>query len=97
MTKQAEIAKMIAELDVVVRVSHHEPTGRDYVNLTLGRCNADRNTKIWIKGDTLTVDWGKGLYSETFKAAVDALEAFGAQMGTVHRLYHNAPNFTVQF
>lgn len=75
---------MTTILDIVkalpaVRVS--DWNGRQYVNLPASS-NGDRSTKIWIKGNVLTIEQGKGYTSDAFSAALsnlcDALVAAGA-------------------
>jgi hypothetical protein len=63
---------------------------RHYVTLeaTFGsRANADLRTKIWIKGETLTIERGKGCNSDAWIAAkyalVDAAQAAGATVREV--------------
>ena len=63
---------------------------RHYITLTAARgsrANADLRTKIWLKGDTLTIEAGKGYHSEAWIAGkyelVDAVKAAG---GTVREI-----------
>lgn len=63
---------------------------RHYVNLAASygsRANGDLRTKLWIKGDVLTIEIGKGYTSDEFRAQMHALEAAVAQAGgTVRRV-----------
>lgn len=48
------------------------------------RANADLRTKMWIKGDTLTIETGKGYHSDAYIAAkhkiIEAVEAAGGKV-----------------
>lgn len=67
--------------------STNEWKDRTYINLEASkgsRAKADRTTKMWVKGDTLTIETGKGYNSDEFIAAKYALiEAVEAAGGTV--------------
>lgn len=51
------------------------------------RANADLRTKIWVKGDLLTIESGKGYHSDAWIAAkyalVEAVEAAGGKVREV--------------
>lgn len=97
MTMTEKTLADIAALAGVQSVRKHEASGRYYLNMAQGGGNADRNSKVWIKGDTLTVEWGKGNHSPAFKTAIDELEAFATANATVSRPYPSAPSFTAAF
>jgi len=74
--------QLISKLPMVSKVSAWND--RTYINLVgydTGS-HGDRTRKIWIKGDTLTIERGKGICSGRFSASfsdfLDALTAAGA-------------------
>ncbi len=77
---------MTSILDIAKTVTGARISGwndRHYVNLPAsGGYNGDRSTKVWIKGNVLTVEQGKGYHSDEFSATLakltDALIAAGA-------------------
>lgn len=76
------IIETIKQLPEVEQIS--EWRDRHYVNLAAARgsrANADLRTKIWLKGDMLTIERGKGYYSDAFLAAERALTAAVAAAG----------------
>lgn len=94
MTDQALIQAIEALSGVAsVRPFAAKP-GRFYVNLASDGSNAARNTKCFVEGDKLTLDFGKGGYSDAFRDAVAELESFCAARGAVSRLYPTAASFT---
>ena len=81
------IAAEVAKLAEVAKVS--EWNGRYYVNLEAARgsrANADLKSKLWIKGDMLTIETAKGYHSDAYIAAKDAViaavEAAGGSVRT---------------
>jgi hypothetical protein len=77
------LIETLAELPEVEKVSAWND--RHYVNLAAARgsrANADLRTRIWLKGDVLTIEAGKGYHSDAFAAAkqavIDAAAAAGA-------------------
>lgn len=62
---------------------------RHYVNLEGAntRANGDRSSKIWIKGDVLTIEGGKGNHSPTFLASLETLKADLVAGGAVRASY----------
>lgn len=82
------ILDTIKALDVVA--STNEFHGRVYINLAAARgsrANADLRTKLWVKGDVLTIEGGKGYHSDAYIAAKYALtDAVVAAGGTVRDL-----------
>ena len=77
------MTKLIDTLQDVPGVELNTWKDRVYVNLPQDGWRGDRTTKIYIKGDTLTVQDGKGYrsdkFNEAYRAMVDALEAAGAE------------------
>lgn len=78
----ADIITSLTEMPEVERISPWND--RHYVNLAAARgsrANADLRTKMWIKGNVLTIEAGKGYHSDAYisaKAAViAAVEAAG--------------------
>lgn len=75
-------------LDVIKTVAAVEQVkqwqDRYYVNLTAARgsrANADLRTKIWAKGDILTIESGKGYHSDAYISGkhelIEAVKAAG--------------------
>ena len=71
----------IAALPEVATVSAWKD--RHYVNLahTSRNHNGDRNTKIWIKGNVMTVEIGKGYRSDGAIADLRALDVAVRELG----------------
>lgn len=77
MNKLVEIATKIDGAKV------SEWRDRYYVNLPANKAyRGDRTTKVWIKGDVMTVEAGRGCRSDGFddalRALIEAVEAAGA-------------------
>jgi hypothetical protein len=76
------IAAKIAKLAEVAKVS--EWNGRYYINLEAARgsrANADLKSKLWIKGDVLTIETAKGYHSDAYIAAKHAIIAIVESAG----------------
>jgi hypothetical protein len=71
----------------VAKVS--EWNDRHYVNLVgfEPRAAGDRSTKIWIKGNVLKIEGGKGMNSPSFLASLEALKAELVAAGAVRASY----------
>lgn len=82
------IANTIKTLAAVDRTN--DWNGRTYITLAAvrgSRANADLRTKVWAKGDVLTIERGKGYHSSEFAAQENALvEAVKAAGGTVREI-----------
>lgn len=76
-TKSAAVAKVSAYSD------------RHYVNLAgfNSRADGDRSAKIWIKGNVLKIEGGKGSISPTFSADLEILKAELVAAGAVRASY----------
>lgn len=77
------IIDTIKTLAGVERVS--EWRDRTYITLTINpKFNADRLSKLWLKGNVLTVETGKGYHSDAYIAAkhavIDAVKAAGGSV-----------------
>ncbi len=74
------IAK-ISALPMVAKVSPWD--GRVYVNLDgySARAHGDRTHKIWVKGNKIVIEEGKGLTSPAFAASHKDFLAAIAEMG----------------
>lgn len=63
---------------------------RTYITLAAvrgSRANADLRTKIWLKGDVLTIERGKGYHSTEFGAQENQIvEAVKSAGGTVREV-----------
>ena len=63
---------------------------RHYINLAAARgsrANADLRTKLWVKGSVLTIEFGKGYFSDAWKAQKASLvAAVTAAGGTVREV-----------
>lgn len=76
------ILNVVRKSNVVARMSPWND--RIYINLkgAASNCAGDRNLKIWIKGNTLTIEGGKGTRSdallESYYQLRTELEAAGA-------------------
>lgn len=80
------ILSTISALPAVERVA--EWKDRHYITLAaakFSRANADLRTKIWLRGDVLTVETGKGYHSDAFSAAKDALLTAARDAGATVR------------
>lgn len=84
----SKLAQIIAKLPEVETVKAWND--RHYINLTAARgsrANADLRTKLWIKGDVLTIEQGKGYHSDAYIAAkgalIAAVEAAGGTIRTI--------------
>lgn len=73
--------KKIADLPEVAKLA--EWNGRYYVHLTnLSRnSNGDRNLKIWVKDDAITMEPYKGYLSDGAIAGITAIENLAAELG----------------
>lgn len=62
---------------------------RHYLNFVgaTARCAGDRNLKIWIKGDKLTIEGAKGSRSTEFADSVDAFLQEIKAAGAVRKGY----------
>lgn len=83
-----QITETIKQMPEVERIS--EWNGRLYITLAAARgskFNADLRSKIWIKGDALTIERGKGYHSDAYTAAKEAVIAtVAAAGGTVREI-----------
>lgn len=63
---------------------------RHYINLMAARgsrANADLRTKLWIKGNVLTIETGKGYHSDAYLAEKRVLtDAIVAAGGTIREI-----------
>jgi hypothetical protein len=100
-----EIVSALNASPLVSTVNAWQPKGgavRHFVTLYAAR-DAGRGavgTKIWLdeKSCTVTIERGKGNYTDAFGAAMREFEAeLVAMGGVVTRLYQFAPDFTVKF
>lgn len=82
------IIEIIKDLTQVERVAAWQD--RHYITLAAVRSShakADRLTKIWTKGDVLTIETGKGYHSDAYIAEKYALiEAVKAAGGSVREI-----------
>lgn len=72
----------IAALPEVERVSPWKD--RHYINLVASRgshANADLRSKLWVKGNVLVYEAGKGYHSDAYLAAKRAVIAAAAAAG----------------
>ena len=80
--------KIVKALETVAGTTVRAWQDRYYVNFDAARgsrANGDLRTKVWIKGDTLTVELGKGYTSDTFNAALNAVTAAARSVGATVR------------
>ncbi len=79
--------KIAEDSQAVAKVAQWQD--RHYVNLVgyNSRAAGDRTTKIWIKGDVLTIEDGKGSNSPTFLADLETLKAELVAAGAVRASY----------
>lgn len=82
------IIDTIKSLPIVERTS--EWKDRHYVTMTAARgsrANADLRTKIWIKGDVLTIESAKGYHSDQYISDKHSLiETVKAAGGSVREI-----------
>lgn len=77
-----QITETIKKMPEIERVS--EWNDRLYITLAAARgskFNADLRTKIWLKGDTLTIERGKGYHSDAYTTAKEAVIATVTAVG----------------
>jgi len=84
-------------MDILKTVTDHAAvetikawSDRHYLTLVAARgsrANADLRTNLWLRGDVLTIESGKGYHSDAYLAAKHALiDAVQAAGGTVREL-----------
>lgn len=91
------MTSLIQDIEALASVTSVRPWNngqRHYINLVSDGSNAARNTKAYIQGSKVVLEWGKGLYSDAFRDAVAELEAFCAARGEVSRLYAGSASWT---
>ncbi len=88
MTNMLDIAKNCSSVTKIAAWND-----RFYVTLP-SRLKGDLSTKIWIKGNVLTVQGGKGYRSDEFNAALTALEEAVVAAGAVRKGYSDSIDAT---
>lgn len=81
------ILEIATKSEAVAKVSAWND--RHYVNLNgfNSRAAGDRSIKIWIKGNVLHIEGGKGSISPSFSADLETLKAELAAAGAVRSSY----------